>query len=226
MKLEFDKSKNQKIKLPCVDCDNETYHKILTSVNKSDSDEYTAYYEQNQIVICQGCEKISFRSNWQFSEDEECDCSKDPTTGDFLTKLADHITLYPSRITGRRELKNVHYLPSEIYKIYKEIYSALCSGMSVLSGVGIRILVESICNDKEASGNNLEKKIDDLIDIGILTKEGAEILHGTRLLGNQAAHEAKLIDEKTLNAAKDVVEHLLIGAYILPKKTKSLPKRR
>ncbi len=218
--MEFNKSKDKEYKLPCANCDNKTYHKVLFSVEETEFYEGPDihYFNEDQIIMCKGCKRISFRSNWQSSDEY-----------DFVdgTELADHEDLYPSRITGRKELKDAWTcLSSEIYKIYKETHSAMCGGMSILAGVGIRILVEAICNDKKAIGNNLENKIDNLVEIGVLTKEGAEILHGTRLLGNQMAHEAKLIDERILNEAMDVVEHLLTGAYILPKKTKNLPKRK
>lgn len=214
--MEFNKSKDKEYKLPCANCDNKTYHKVLLSVSTSECyDESNQYFYEFQIIICQECKEISFRLNWQDTGDRY----------DFAG-LADHEELYPSRIAGRKELKDKYLLPSEIYKIYKETHSALCGGMSILAGVGIRILVEAICNNKKANGSNLEKKIDDLVGIGILTKEGAEILHSTRLLGNEAVHRASPIGEQTLNEAMDVVEHLLRGAYILPKKTINLPKRK
>ena len=210
--MKFNKSKNKEYKLPCANCDNETHHKVLFSVEiEYNSDNY---YEEFQIITCQGCKKISFRSTWNV-------CN--PLSNSQSVCFEE---LYPKRIAGRKELKDGRYLPFEIYTIYKEVYSSLCEGMPVLAGVEIRILVEAICNDKKAKGKNLENKIDNLVEIGVLTKEGAEILHGTRLLGNQVAHEAKSIDERILNEAMDVVEHLLTGAYILPKKTINLPKRK
>ena len=220
--MEFNKSKDKEYKLPCANCDNKTYHKVLFSVEEVEAYEFPDVYSfyEYQVVICQGCKKISFRSNWNCSEDGYNYMDVYESAG------VDHEDLYPSRVAGRKELKNWYHLPSEIYKIYKETHVTLCSGMLILAGVGIRILVETICNEKKAKGKNLENKIDDLVEIGVLTKEGAEILHGTRLLGNQMAHEAKLIDERILNEAMDVVEHLLMGAYILPKKTKHLPKRK
>ena len=218
--MEFNKSKDKEYKLPCANCDNETYHKVLFSVEETEFYEGPDihYFNEDQIIMCKGCKRISFRSNWQSSDD-----MYDSVDG---IELMDHEDLYPSRIAGRKKLKDCHHLPSEIYTIYKEIHSALCGRMSILAGVGIRILVEAICNDKKATGNKLENKIDNLVEIGVLTKDGAEILHSTRLLGNQAAHEAKSISEQTLDDAIDVVEHLLTGAYILPKKTKNLPKRK
>jgi len=61
---------------------------------------------------------------------------------------------------------------------------------------------------------------------GVLTTEGAEILHSTRLLGNLAAHEVKAHSIEELSAAMDVAEHLLTSVYVLPKRALSLPKRK
>jgi hypothetical protein len=62
----------------------------------------------------------------------------------------------------------------------------------------------------------LEAKIDSLVNLGVLTSEGAIILHKVRTLGNNAAHEVKPHTSEQLNLALDVAEHLLKGVYILP----------
>ena len=79
---------------------------------------------------------------------------------------------------------------------------------------------------KTWKGKDLEQKIDNLLEAGILTKSGAEILHGLRILGNVSAHEVKPQSETTLGIAMDVIEHLLSDVYILPKQSEKLPKRR
>lgn len=220
MKFEIDKTKGEKYKLPCKNCDNKTYHIVLHSVDESDSNENVDFYFKSyQIIQCQGCEEVSFRTDWVCSEDMDYD----PETGEAIA--LGHEELFPSRIAGRKELKDVYYLPYEVSRIYKETHSAICSKMPVLAGIGIRSLVEAVCNEREAVGKNLEEKIDNLIQMGILTKDGAEILHSTRLLGNKATHEVKPLGEQTLDAAMDVAEYLLKGVYILQKKTEKLPKR-
>ncbi len=137
----------------------------------------------------------------------------------------DHEEVYPGRVAGRHKLRGSRYLPSQIISVYNEAHSALCNKLSVLAGVGIRALIEVVCKDKSAIGSNLEKQIDNLVTMGVLTKDGAEILHSLRIMGNQAAHEVKPHSEKDLNTAFDVVEHLLEGVYLLPLKAKKLPKR-
>lgn len=59
-------------------------------------------------------------------------------------------------------------------------------------------------------------KIDYLVKQGVLTTEGATILHKIRTLGNNAAHEVKPHDYVELGLALDVIDHLLQGVYILP----------
>lgn len=223
MEIKFNNSKDKEISLPCVNCDNNTYHKVLCSVDLKDSDNEIDFFEESQIIMCQGCKKISFRQNWLCSED--LDYIYNPYTEKEEAKYADHISLYPSRLMNRKELRDTHCLPNKIRAIYKETHLALSSKMSILSGVGIRSLVEAVCNEQEAKGKNLANKIDDLVQIGVLTKDGAEILHSTRLLGNQAVHETKILDDVVLDAAMDVAEYLLKGVYILPERTKKLPRR-
>lgn len=213
------KKKPETHRLPCRNCDGQTIHEVLRQVKDTQSDENVDCWSYFEIVQCRGCEEISFRQNWQSTEDVD----HDPTTGELV--LEDHEELYPSRIAGRREIKDVYLLPPKVAAFYREAHQALCHRLRILAGIGIRGLVETVCQEKNAPGRNLEKRIDALVDLGVLTREGAEILHGTRLLGNDAAHEAKPLTEKQLDAAMDVAEHLLKGVFILPKKAESLPKR-
>ena len=122
-------------------------------------------------------------------------------------------------------MASTYLLPFPLPNIYKETHAALVNQQPVLAGIGIRALVEAVCNDQAAQGKNLEQKIDGLMNMGLLTKDQAEFLHGLRILGNEAAHEVKPHKEDTLGAAMDVVEHLLKTVYILPVQAKKLPQR-
>jgi hypothetical protein len=86
----------------------------------------------------------------------------------------------------------------------------------MLAGIGIRSLIEAVCKEEDAQGSNLKDKIDDLVKMGFLTQSGAEILQKLRLMGNEAVHEMKRHDTRTLGIAFDVVENVLQAVYILP----------
>jgi hypothetical protein len=219
--ITLNKTENREYRLPCGTCLGRTRHKVLQSVDVNGEDEGWDYdYVDNyQIVQCQGCDSISFRKGHSDSENTIYDEENDETIHIETTEL------YPSRVAGRHKLRQAHFLPEAVARIYNETHSALSNKQPILSGVGIRALVETVCNEKKAAGYSLESKIDDLVTKGVLTQTGAETLHSMRILGNEAAHEVKPHSEQTLNLAMDVVEHLLNDVYVLPAATKALPKR-
>ncbi|WP_419601156.1 DUF4145 domain-containing protein, partial [Thiolapillus sp.] len=113
-------------------------------------------------------------------------------------------------------------LPSNLQLIYNETIKSINFGQAVLTGMGIRAIVETVCKDinankdKNANRKDLCEKINDLATQGVLTKKDADILHKLRILGNEAAHEVKPHNNATLTLALDVIDHLLKGVYILP----------
>ena len=118
-------------------------------------------------------------------------------------------------------LKGAKYLPANIRRIYDETLMALSNQAPVLAGIGLRALLDTVCKEKNATGNDLLKKIDSLVGTGILNPASAAILHKIRTLGNAAAHEVKPHNDKQLALAMDIVEHLLKDVYILPKQVES-----
>jgi hypothetical protein len=60
---------------------------------------------------------------------------------------------------------------------------------------------------------------------GAVAAAGAEILHGLRIMGNEAAHEVKPHVVNDLHVAMNVIEHALQGIYILPAQAAGLPRR-
>ena len=220
--VEINKSQNNEMDLPCIKCIGKTTHKVLVSVNvsgerdeRADECDSIQWNDDYQIVECCGCKCKSFRNVSSSSEDYYQISETDWV-------LDELVHLYPSRVEERKTLGNEeHYLPSKIRGIYKETLGALNNNSPVLAGIGLRALIETICKEKNAAGNNLYKKIDDLVVKQILTPAGSSILHKIRTLGNDAAHEVKPHSEKQLGLAMDVVEHVLNDVYIIPKKVEA-----
>jgi hypothetical protein len=212
----FDKTKDQEVWVPCTSCGQETAHRVLCSVRQSGFNPVAEVHfdEECQIILCQGCKTISFRREYWDSE------------SDGPWGRGETVKLYPSRLSVRKILKDKYDLPPQILRVYEETNTALCSGQLVLAGIGIRALVESVCKERGAAGGNLEQNIDDMVGKGTVTKDGAEILHSTRLMGNQAAHEVTAHKQDVLENAMDIVEHMLSAVYIIPHKADGLPKRK
>jgi hypothetical protein len=214
---KLNQSKGTEFVVPCSRCSGKTYHIVMQSVEVSGYEDFGlgnffAWNDTFQIIQCLGCKTISFRHINTNSEDvyqvshNECE--------NVINE-----SLYPSRVEGRRTLEDTHFLPYKVRLIYEETVSSLSNHLHIMTGVGLRAVIETVCNDKAAVGKNLNEKIDDLVKKNMLTQDGAEILHKLRNIGNKAAHEVEPHSEDQLILAMDVVEHLLTGAYILPAKS-------
>ncbi|MCC7500224.1 DUF4145 domain-containing protein [Candidatus Nomurabacteria bacterium] len=213
--MNEDQTKDKERNLPCLKCDTETFHKVLKSINEVDSGEWGLFWGDFEIIMCQGCRTVSFRHAW--GNDDIIDVDED---GHAIHDSSQ--ALYPGRLRGRKHLEYSFFLPPDVVKIYKETHKALCSEQPILAGMGIRALVEAVCAEKKTSGKDLQERIDNLLDLGVLTKDVAEVLHHTRLYGNRAAHETASIKEADLSVLMDIAENLLRNVYILPKKAAQL----
>ncbi|MCA9605132.1 MAG: DUF4145 domain-containing protein [Myxococcales bacterium] len=205
----------------CAECGKETHHDVLACFEEYDANDDADIQVWNnfQTIRCRGCLRISFRTTAECTEDQEYD----PFTGQVT--LRTQVALYPDSERSRQPIAKAHRIPSEVRRAYIETLAAASSDLRVLVGIGIRAIVESVCKDKQAKGRNLELKIDDLVAQGLMPKPAADLLHGTRLLGNKCAHEAEPLTEESLSAALQVVEHLLQTVYVMPDLAAQLPKR-
>ena len=215
IKVEKDKNIIDTPTVACIRCKGKTKHSVLSSIEVSgeiyESSAWSYYWDDTfQIIQCRGCETISFRKLHQNSED----FYDDPDSHDSITAIEE--ILYPSRSEERNPIKDDMLLPINLQRIYQETIKALNSSQPVLAGIGIRAIIETVCKEKEATGNDLFTKINELVINGVLTQEGAVILHKLRVLGNKAAHEVKPHSNVQLDLAMNVIDHLLMGVYILP----------
>ncbi|MCF6255369.1 MAG: DUF4145 domain-containing protein [Gammaproteobacteria bacterium] len=211
-----------KIDAPCGKCKADTKHLVLTDVElkgREATPDYLIYGwdESYQIIQCLGCESVSFKKTHQNSEDEDHWKGPDGYESSYRVQT----DYYPNPEEGRGSIEDEHLLPAKLQLIYEETLGALNINHRVLAGIGIRAIVETVCKDNEANGNNLAEKIDSLVTLGVLTRDGADILHKLRVLGNEAAHEVTPHDNVQLGLALDVIDHLLTGVYILPHHAKA-----
>lgn len=213
----FNRQQGQKINCLCRECHRDTKHEIITEVTLNGSDgpaEYAIDWTiEHQIIRCLGCETISFRKTTGTDQDIV-------QIGDDEWEYQPLVEVYPNPREGRQPLTDAALLPDKIQRIYEESLQALNDTQPVLCGIGIRAIIETVCKDKSATGGDLYNKINSLVGLGVLTQDGANILHKLRTLGNDAAHEVKPHSLQELGLAFDVVDHLLLGVYILPEHAK------
>lgn len=205
-------------KFPCKTCSRETNHQVVFGYREhGDQDcgdgNWYSWTTDKQVIQCMGCDEVSFRVRETNSEDTEPDYDNNHLVS------VETITYYPGRVIGSKTISHWD-LPWEIGRVYKEARAAVESGLLIIGGIAIRALLESICSDVQAQGRNLSKKIDDLHAKSLITKESVEMLHKIRILGNRAAHRATAHTVEQLFLALEIIEHILIGTYIIPERSK------
>lgn len=181
-------------KIDCRECLRPTKHNLIYSADMVSVE----WNEKYQIVQCMGCESISF-CRITFKNNQSNNKEK--------------IDLYPSRIRGRQKLK-IESLPPTIAEIYEEIHLALSNNLLVLATIGIRTLIEAVCDEKNSTARSLRDKINSLVDMKLLTPKNANNLNKLRSFGNLAAHEVKTPSEYILHNSIDIIEHLLKEVYL------------
>lgn len=102
--------------------------------------------------------------------------------------------------------------------------------MPILTAIGLRTLIESICLEQKTKTDILARQIDELSGMGLLSTKQAEYLHSLRFMGNDATHEIIAPPPRHLISALDIAETLLKAIYILPniagelQKSPTIPK--
>lgn len=201
---------NNYIKSYCRDCCKKTNHDILSEHTESHREEYSCDISY-QILQCLGCDTKSFRNVFY-------DLEAAYPTYDNHWEVPEDVTVYPKAVEGHKEIQNLWELPDIVRTIYSEVLTALRENSKVLAGLGLRAVVEAVCNDLTISGRSLEVRINKLASSGYISKNDAERLHGIRFMGNDAAHDIKTPKDTTLSVALQIVEHLIASVYILENK--------
>ena len=98
----------------------------------------------------------------------------------------------------------------------KNIDSAICL-------VSIRRVLEAICKEKNASGNNLYEMVKDMIAKQVLPEMFDDACWIIRELGNSAAHgEVKTFYKSQVEQTIKFVETIINYLYVLPEKMKNM----
>jgi hypothetical protein len=219
----------------CVECKRPTRHEVGASLRRDGqawdrSEQWSVEWTDDyQVVKCLGCETVTFRHTAWFSEDDPHDGTTE--------------RLYPKRDANTVAAKSFGNVPTALRRLYGEVVDAFNNESLILCAGGLRALVEGICADRgitdgpvevPAKGggtqtkrfDNLVGKIAGLHEKGLLTKDGTEILHELRFLGNEALHELAAPGAGEVRLATTIIEHVLEQLYEIPEKGLELQRTR
>ena len=185
-------------------------HLVVAEYVDEFANEEDGYFETTtyQICRCQGCDAIRFR--------EESEICGQHMGEEVFPELKQH------RRSVVPELKG---LPN-VGRVYTETIAAFEAGAHILTGAGLRAIVEAICIQQKVKGKDLQERIDQLVETRLLAKPQADLLHEERYIGNSALHEIDPPTEKHLSLGLEIIEGLLNAIYVLPAKADELRAAR
>lgn len=112
---------------------------------------------------------------------------------------------------------NPEEIPADVRKTFEEALTCHAENCYVAAAIMVRRTLEEICADRQATGDNLKARIQDLRSKIVIPQELLDGMDELRLLGNDAAHlEAKVyksISEQELTVAIEFTKEILKGIY-------------
>ncbi len=239
--LEFNKTKDEKMKVVCSECKGSKNHLVLLSADidghedlgQFGSIDWDSHY---QIIQCQGCDLLSFRKIDSNSEDYI-----EVAENEWEHRINEK--LYPQRSINTLTIKDFINTPYNLRRIYREVIDCYNNNSLTLCGAGVRAIIDGLCTENGVKNGpvetikkdgtkeiirkrNLEGKISGMFEKGLLTKKHANILHEHRFMGNEAVHSLDQPSLKELELAISIVEHTLDNIYEIEVKASELRQRK
>ncbi|KAB5626404.1 DUF4145 domain-containing protein [Pseudomonas putida] len=157
------------------------------------------------MLQCRGCDDISMRiDHWHSAYGQV-----DPE-------------FYPARIS-RKAPAWLWRLPSDWWSLLREIYGALHSDSRRLAMMGARTVIDLYLTEAVGNTGSFEHRLGLLVSSGQLATDDKATLKAALEAGNAAAHRGHNPHTADLNAAMDIVEHLL-HRFVLKQSAASLQK--
>ncbi len=206
----------------CNHCKLRTKHELIathaseyTEWDATDDEDFPIYTEDFEWNLwkCRGCETALLQKKTHFHGNE--DAQGNPVHS---------FEYFPARSEFSYKERHFLKLPSQIAVIYKESCASYNAKLPLLCAGGLRALMEAICRNKNAPGNNLYQRIDGLKTL--LPESLVQNLHSLRYLGNDALHELKPPAMSDLRLGLEILGDLMNYFYDLDYKASSLASRK
>lgn len=216
---EATRERDRIVQVQCPDCggDYRKHDVLFEDTEASDPEDGYDWACVSQLVKCRGCDTVRLRV-YEISED-----NIDPYSG---RPEPYNMRVYPQLIGEKHKPIDLNDVSKKVARIYTETIACLQAGAAILTGAGLRAIVEAVCLDQGVNGKNLQERIDALARGGLLAKPQADFLHEARYLGNAALHEIEAPSEDEIQDGLTIIEGLLQTIYVLPIRAERLRATR
>jgi hypothetical protein len=106
-------------------------------------------------------------------------------------------------------------LSQDIQILLNEVYLAFAFDMRALPSMGLRTVIDMVCNDLVDDIGSFKEKLDAMEGKGFINGNEKAILAIIVDVGSATAHRGHNPTKEDLNTSLDIIEHLLKGIYVL-----------
>lgn len=213
--------KKKQIIAQCYHCGNKGLMNVQYEVNQQFGGDYENEFGDYQhdfdehfvwkLLSCPVCHLLTL---YQVYTDEsmQVDC------GDEVRQLYDEKILYPE---NRLKMNGV---PNEIASAFESALKIKNIDYNICL-ISLRRTLEMICNNKNAKGDSLYKKIKNLIEEKIFPKELEEAYFVIKDFGNKGAHGSNIsLCQYEIDELIEILYGVIKYLYIMPKQIEKMKK--
>jgi len=210
-----------KIKIYCNKCQQETWHDILFFKDyRWSDDEYPIDGGGDYTVAeCRGCESVSYQERSWFSEDVKPDGTLDITVGRYPPKT---LRSKPAWF-GNLQLQKL-FDDDDFMQLFNEIYIAMQNNCKSLAIMGIRALLERIMIENCSDQGTFQKNLDKFEEKGFISAIQKEAIVSVLEVGHATIHRAFDPKLEDLISALDITENIVESIYVNKTKAKRIIK--
>jgi hypothetical protein len=121
-------------------------------------------------------------------------------------------------------------LPTKIHEMLLEVRYAVQKELSALPSMGLRSVIDMVCNDQVGDVGSFAEKLHKLEEKRLITPKKRKIIETLLEVGHASIHRGHFPTGKDLQVVIDIVDHLLEELYVLDKTSEllraSVPKRQ
>lgn len=176
----------------CLHCKTEIKHEFLVSLETKKDTTYETLYSEFDLLRCINCDSLTYRT-MHYTDDDIVQIPDG--RGGYELDVQGFTNYFPPRNKMKdKELdltnKIIDLLPEPIQATFNEVVVALNNNLEILSGLGLRTLLEQICKHfiQEDDLGRILKKFE---EEGYISTKQRYLLDDIRYIGNDSAHRAQ-----------------------------------
>ena len=188
---------DDRVRVHCNECCQMTNHRCVhqhTQHQTADHDDSIWSHDTYELLECCGCESVTLRRTWVFSEN-------DPEDPD--------VYFYPPRAARKRPSWIHDVEDADVRGMLDEIYSALHANSRRLALMGCRAVLDRRLQAQVGDLGSFAAMLKAARKQGLISKPHNEVLKSTFDAGSAAAHRGYNPSEAVLELVVDIVENVL-----------------